>query len=129
MEEIPEGYSDETSLSHMARAAAEARSRKTAEGISEKVRAERRYRPTSGQGLRRPQLRRVRMTLAGRYYQLLSGHALTGSHFAWIKKMYTGECWWCASGKPQSRYHHFTRRRAWAPQAKRMWKAIGKACE
>ena len=40
----------------------------------------------------------------------------------------TDECWWCASGEPQSRHHLFTRCRAWAPQA-RMWKEIGKACE
>ena len=33
------------------------------------------YRTPSGRGLRRPQLRRVRKTLAGRYYQLLPGHA------------------------------------------------------
>ena len=43
VEEIPEGFSDETSLSHMTRVAAEARSRETAEWISEHVRAERLY--------------------------------------------------------------------------------------
>lgn len=31
-----------------------------------------------GAGLRRPQLRRVKKTLAGRYYQLLSDHAVAG---------------------------------------------------
>ena len=45
VEEIPEGYSDETSHSHMTRAATEARSRETVKWISERVRAERRYSP------------------------------------------------------------------------------------
>ena len=35
----------------------------------------------------------------------------------------------CASGEPQSRHHLFIRCRAWATQAKKMWKEIGKACE
>ena len=33
-----------------------------------------------GRGLRRPQLRRVRETLAGHYYERLSGHAAAGTH-------------------------------------------------
>ena len=81
-----EGYSDEISLSRMTRVAAGARSRETAEWISGHVRAEQRYRPPSGRGLRRPQLRRVRKTLAGRYYQLLSGHAAAGSHLRRVKR-------------------------------------------
>ena len=77
VEEIPEGYADETSLSHMTRVAAETRSQQAAEWISRPVKPERRYRPPSRRSLRQPQLRRVRKTLAGRYYQLLSGHAAT----------------------------------------------------
>ena len=49
-EKIPDVYSDETSLSHMARVATEARSRETAEWIWEHARAERRYRPLPGRG-------------------------------------------------------------------------------
>ena len=41
VEEIPERYADETSLSHMTRAATEARSRETADLISAHVRPER----------------------------------------------------------------------------------------
>ena len=33
------------------------------------------------------------------------------------------------SGEPQSRHHLFTRCRAWAPQARKLWKEIGRACE
>ena len=108
LEETPEGYRDEASLSHMTRTATETRSRETAEWISRYVGAERRYRPPSGRGLRRPQLRQVKNTLAGRYYQLLSGHAATRPHLLRIKKTDTSECWRCASGEPQSRPHFFT---------------------
>ena len=45
VEEIPEGYHDETSLPHMTRVPTETRSRETAEWIPGHVRAERRYRP------------------------------------------------------------------------------------
>ena len=128
-EEIPERYTDETSLSHMTRVVTQVRSHEAAEWISRHVRPERRYRPPSGRGLRRPQPRQVRKTLAGRYCQLLSGHAATGAHRLRFGMTDTSECWWCAGGEPQSRHHLFTRCRVWAPQAKKMWKAIGKACE
>ena len=110
----------------MTRVATEARSRETADWIREHVRPERKYRPPPGRGLR-PQLRRVRKTLAGRYYQLLSGHAATGTHRLQFGMTDTSECWWCTSGEPQSRHHLFARCRAWAPQARRMWKEVGEA--
>ena len=69
------------------------------------------------------------MTLAGRYYQLLSGHAATGTYRLRFGMTGTSECWWCASGEPQSQHHLVTRCRAWAPQARKLWKEIGMACE
>ena len=127
VDEILEGDGDETSLLHMTRVATEARSREAAEWISRHVRPERRYRPPLGRGLRWPQLRRVRKTLAGRYYRLLSGHAATGTHRLRSGMTDTSECWWCASGEPQSGHHLFTRCRARSPQARKMWKETGKA--
>ena len=79
-ERLPEGYAEETSLAHMTRVATEARSKAMTDWITDHVRPGRRYRPPPGKGVRRTQLRRVKKTLAGRYYQLLSGHAETGSH-------------------------------------------------
>ena len=67
-EEVPAGFGRETPLSYMTRPATEARSRETADWISAHFRPERRYRRFPGRGLRQPQLRRVRKTLAGRYY-------------------------------------------------------------
>ena len=74
-------------------------------------------------------MRRVRKTLAGRYYQLLSGHAETGTHRRRFGRTDTAECWWCASGEPQSRHHLFTRCPAWRPQTRRLWKDVGEALE
>ena len=42
----------------------------------------------------------MRKNLAGRYYQLLSGHAATGTHQLRFGITDTDECWWCASGEP-----------------------------
>ena len=127
--EVLDEYWWETSFAHMTRAATEARSRTTSEWISNRFRAERRYRPPAGKGLRQQQLRRSRKSVIGRYYQLLSGHTAIGSYLHdKIHKIDTDECWWCGSGERQSRHHHFRSCRAWARQAREMWKDIGKAC-
>ena len=67
-EKLPEGYAEETSLAHMTRVATETRSKATTDWIAGHVRSGRRYRPSPGKGVRRTQLRRVKKTLAGRYY-------------------------------------------------------------
>ena len=99
------------------------------EWISRHVRPERRYRPPPGRGIKRTQLRRARKTLAGRYYQLLSGHAATGTYRRRFGRGEDDQCWWCMSGEPQSRHHLFTRCRAWLEQRRRLWKDVGEACE
>ena len=95
-------------MAQMARVATEARSRAATDWITEHVRPGRRYRPPPGKGLGRTQLRRVKKTLAGRYYQLLSGHTETGTRRHLFGRTDTPTCWWCASGEPQSRHHLFT---------------------
>ena len=112
-EELPEGYAGETSLAHMTRVTTEARSKTTTDWITAHVRPGRRYRPPPGKGVRRTQLRGVRKTLAGRYYQLLSGHAEMGTHRFRFDRTDTPECWWCTSGEPQSKHHLFTRCPTW----------------
>ena len=115
---------------HMTRVATEARSKETAEWITADVQPERRYRPPPGRGLRRPPLRRAKKTLAGRYYQLLSGHAATGTYRKWFGKTDTAKCWWwCRNGEPQSRHHLFTRCASWTEQRRKLWKDVGRACE
>ena len=126
-ERFPEGCAEVTSLAHMARVATEARSRARTDSITAHVRPGRRYRPPPGNGVRRTQLRRVRKTLAGRYYQLLSGHAETGTHRHRFDRTDVPDCWWCASGEPRSRHHLFTRCPAWRPQTKRLRRDVGEA--
>ena len=77
--EVPDQIRWQASLSDLHRRATEQRPRESAQWIASHVRPERRYRPSGGTGLRRRTLRRVRKSLAGRYYQLLSGHAAIGS--------------------------------------------------
>jgi len=33
--------------------------------------------------------------LASRFYQLKTGHCLTGQYLNWTKKRRTPQCWWC----------------------------------
>ena len=37
------------------------------------------------------------------------------------------KCWWCRGGKQQIRHHLFTECKAWLPQTRKMWGAIGRA--
>ena len=128
-DEAEDDYRWETSLSHMSRVATEARSRMTAEWIRSHIGPERRYRPPSGRGLRRKQLRRVRKSVAGRYYQLLSSHAAIDPYLRdKVKGSDSDRCWWCGGGRRQARHRLLVDCRVWAPQARRMWKAIGRAC-
>ena len=66
--------------------------------------------------------------MAGRYSQLLSGHATIGPYLKGkARKTDSGKCWWCRGGQ-QNRYHLFTECRAWPPRARKMWKTMGKVC-
>ena len=90
---IDDEYRRETSLSHMSRVTSEARVRTTREWIKDHVGPERKHRPPSGRGLRRKKLRHVRKSLAGRYYQLLSGHAAIGPYLRdKVKKTDNDKC-------------------------------------
>ena len=126
---VPDELRWETSLSHMARVATEARSRRTKQWISERLGDPRRkYRPPPGRGVKRRLLRRTPKHIAGRYYQLLSGHAAIGPYLKdKIHKVDDDRCWWCGGGKRQTRHHLFTECRAWAPQIRKLWRDIGKA--
>ena len=66
-------------------------------------------------------------SVAGRYYQLLSGHAATRSYLK-VKIGQTDDdrFWWCGGGKQQTR-HLFTECRDWLPRIRKLYKGIGKA--
>ena len=66
-----------SNLSHMTRAASETKSLTAAQWIVSHVNPGRNYRPHRGKGDKRKQLGRARKSVAGRYYQLISGQAAT----------------------------------------------------
>ena len=82
----------EASLSHMIRSATEARTCASAEWVASHVRSQCRYRTPLGRGLRRKHLRNTRKELAGRCYQLLSGHGSFGSYLKRMKKVDSDRC-------------------------------------
>ena len=118
---VPDEYQWETSLSHMTRVAAETKTRTTAQWIPDHVAPERKHRPPPGKGLRRKQPRSTRKSVAGLYFQLLSGHAAIGPYLKdKIKETNSDKCWSCGGGKQQTRHHLFTECRARALQARKM---------
>ena len=131
-EEVPDELRRQTSLPHLARKSTEKGSTATAQWVEDHVRPEGRYHSSSGGGFRKRAMRRVRMSLAQRYYQLLSGHAATGSflhdRMSGPQRLDSDECWWCNCGRRQSRIHLFTEFRTWAPQIRELWRRVGKDC-
>ena len=70
-------------------------------------------------------LQRTRKSLASRFFQLASGHAMIApflrDKFGWVE---SDQCWWCDRGR-QSREHLFKECRTWKDQIKKLWKKIG----
>jgi len=63
--------------------------------------------------------------LASRFYQLKTGHCLTGQYLNWTKKRRTPQCWWCRY-RTQTRDHLFKERPRWKPQQKILWAEVKK---
>jgi hypothetical protein len=100
------------SLAHINRLATETQSRLTKEWIQDKLKDSRSYLPKSKWGIRAA-LKKVPKRTAAVFLQLASGHALVGTHLVRIKKKESDACWWCDSGKKQTRGHLFGGCRAW----------------
>ena len=108
----------------MTRTATEARSRATAEWITDHVRTERRYRPPPGWR----QLEGTRKELAGRFYQLLSGHANIGSFLHRIGAVDDNTCWLCDTGQRQTRFHLVARCPTLRGQQRVLWRRVERLC-
>ena len=97
------------------------------EGIIRGGRGRRPYRiPGEGMVPKIPAiLGRARKSLASRFFQLASGHAMTApflrDKFGWVD---SDQCWWCSSGR-QSREHLFKECRAWKREIRELWKRVG----
>ena len=66
--------------------------------------------------------------MAGRFYQLLSGHAATAEHLVRIDQAATDRCWWCGSGEHQIRFHLFVKCRRWGPEIRWLWQRVEADC-
>ena len=70
-------------------------------------------------------LGKVRKSLASRFFQLASGHAMIApflrDKFKWVD---SDQCWWCSGGR-QSREHLFKECRAWKKEIRELWKRVG----
>jgi ribonuclease HI len=68
---------------------------------------------------------KTRKATASRYYQLKTGHALTGQYLKWIGSKDDDMCWWCHQpGVTQTREHLFKVCTTWKKQQKILWKAV-----
>ena len=114
-------------LSHLTRLTTEARSRATDEWIRSRLGRRRRYHPPKGGKLRK-ELAKTRKEVAGRFYQLLSGHAATAEHLRRVGQAATDRCWWRGSGERQTRYHLFVKCMRWSPEIRRLWQRVGVDC-
>ena len=67
----------------------------------------------------------ARRSVAVRFFQLASGHAMIApfleEKFKWVS---SSQCWWCGSGR-QSREHLFKECRTWKEEIKKLWKEVG----
>jgi hypothetical protein len=63
--------------------------------------------------------------LASRFYQLKTGHCLTGQYLHRTKSRPTTECWWCESGT-QTCDHLFKECAEWRGQQKTLWAEVRK---
>jgi ribonuclease HI len=75
----------------------------------------------------RVKLRNEKKEVASRYYQFLTGHALTAPYLKEkLKKQDSDECWWCESGKRQTREHLFKECSHWLSEIRDLWRAVRK---
>jgi hypothetical protein len=63
---------------------------------------------------------KTRKSIAARFYQLKTGHALLGKYLRRIGKRRDMKCWWCGH-KYQTRDHLFIWCKTWKQEQKRLW--------
>lgn len=84
------------------------------------------YIPRDKTGIRK-NLRNERKGIASRYYQLLTGHAVVAPYLKEkLKKRDLDTCWWCDSGRRQTRDHLFKECARWSSEIKDLWKRVEK---
>ena len=59
-------------------------------------------------------------SIAARFYEVKTGHALIGKYLRWIRKRGDMKCWWCGQ-EYQTRDHLFKWCKRWKREQKRLW--------
>jgi hypothetical protein len=104
----------------------ETRMKATKEWIETRMAKNKAYIPRKQMGLGK-NLRHEKKEVASRFYQLLSGHAITAPYLKQklrISEMDT--CWWCESGKKQTRDHLFKECSTCKTEIRDLWKTVGR---
>ena len=82
--------------------------------------------PHETQGSAR-ELKREGKAVASRYHQLLTGDTLIAPFLRdKLKKTDSDQCWWCETGKRQTRDHLFKECGRWKTEINVLWTTIGK---
>jgi hypothetical protein len=68
-------------------------------------------------------IRDAKISIAARYLQLKSGHAITGAHLLRIGKVQNAQCWWCG-GNSQTVSHLLLECRKWRRQRDSMLRKL-----
>ncbi|KAA8900215.1 hypothetical protein FN846DRAFT_920837 [Sphaerosporella brunnea] len=111
----------QTSLTHLKRKASVVRSHGTEQWIRQSTSLRASYAPRKKTGFR-PALKKERKALASRYYQLLTGHAITAPYLKEkLHKRDSDKCWFCLSGRRRTREHLFKDCDRWLPQIRALW--------
>jgi len=110
------------SLTRLRRKITERTRQEVKERIDLRIGKRQEYLPPRKPGLR-GHLQRERKAVAARFYQLLTGHALVAPFMNdKLKKIDSDQCWWCESGRRQTREHLFKECSAWKTQINNLWR-------
>jgi len=72
-----------------------------------------------------PTVAKANKRLASRFYQMKTGHCLTGQYLAWTTRRPDATCWWCQYSI-QTREHLFKNCPQWRCQQKTLWTTVFK---
>jgi hypothetical protein len=116
----------EASLTYLNRKATEIKTKATKEWIEVRTSKSKAYMPRTKTGIRKS-LRHEKKEVASRFYQLLTGHAITAPYpKEKLKKTKSDVCWWCESGRIQTRDHLFKECTKWKGEIKDLWRRVGR---
>ena len=85
--------------------------------------------PSPRGGPRRRQLGGTQKELAGRFYQLLSGHASIGFFLHRRGTVDDDTCWLCDTGQRQTRFHLVARCPTLRGQQRVLWRRVERLCD